>query len=105
MVPWLLIGGVVALWLMSGPKRIVPPPGSRWSIDLTATNITPEQLHADLDASTAAKGNRLVSFKATGPQTYNIIVEYGPEHSVIWVERPIHTPGGVVLTTLDAVKQ
>jgi hypothetical protein len=98
-------GGLVALWLMAGPKRIVPTPGSRWSIDLRATNIAPAQLEADMRASTAAKGNKLLSFKQTGADTYHLVIEYGAAgDSVIWVERPVSTPGNVVLTTIDARK-
>ena len=100
---WMVGGALVALWLMAGPKRIVPQPGSRWSIDLRATNIMAADLEADMRASTAAKGNKLLSFKQTGPDTYHLVVEYGPSgESVIWVERPVYTTGNVVLTTLNA---
>jgi hypothetical protein len=102
---WMVAAGIAALWIMSGPKRLVPTPGSRWSIDLRATNISPVQLEADMRASTAAKGNKLLSFKQTNANTYHLVIEYGPAgDSVIWVERPVHTPGNVVLTTIDARK-
>jgi hypothetical protein len=102
---WMVGAGLIALWIMSGPKRVVPPPGSRWSIDLRATNIARAELEADMRASTAAKGNKLLSFKQTGADTYHLVIEYGPKgDSVIWVERPVHTPGNVVLTTIDARK-
>lgn len=104
MIAWALLAGAAALWIMSGPKRIAPPPGSRWEIDITATNIGVEELKANLHASTQAKGNRLVSLEQTGPEQFKIVMEYGKGPSVIWVGRPIHTSGGVVLTTVDARK-
>ena len=111
LIPLLLFGGGAAIMFMAPktakggtigpPQRITAPVGSRFEIELTATNIAPADLERDLIASMQAKGNRLTQFAVLGPERYRIVVEYGVS-SVISINLPIETPGGVVLATLRA---
>lgn len=111
LIPLLLFGGGAAIMFLAPrsakggtigpPQRITAPVGSRFEIDLTATNIAPADLERDLIASMQAKGNRLMQFAVLSPEHYRIIVEYGVS-SIISINLPIETPGGVVLTTVKA---